>query len=160
MNRSSRRALSWITLLLLTVSSVSLANGLGYQGWGPRVGISADPDQLFGGVHFDLGEIVEHLRLQPNVEIGFGDDVTSVTGSVAVHWLYEVDWPGWQPYSGGEVGLNYLDFDGRRGSDTEFALNAVGGVETRLKSDNRLSFEIKLGIIEEPDVKLLVGWTF
>ena len=160
MNRSIRRALSCIALLLLTVPSVSLAHGLGYQGWGPRVGISADPDQLFGGVHFDLGEIVEHLRLQPNVEIGFGDDVTSVTGSVAVHWLYEVDWQGWQPYSGGEVGLNYLDFDGRRGSDTEFALNAVSGVETRLKSDNRLSFEIKLGIIEEPDVKLLVGWTF
>ncbi len=160
MNRSIRRALLWSALLLLTLPSVSLAEGLGYHGWGPRVGISADPDQLFGGVHFDLGEIVEHLRLQPNVEIGFGDDVTSVTGSVAVHWLYEVDWQGWQPYSGGEVGLNYLDFDGRRGSDTEFALNAVGGVETRLKSDNRLSFEIKLGIIEEPDVKLLVGWTF
>ena len=160
MNRSSRRALSWITLLLLTVSSVSLANGLGYQGWGPRVGISADPDQLFGGVHFDLGEIVEHLRLQPNVEIGFGDDVTTVTGGVAVHWLYEVDWQGWQPYSGAEVGLNYLNFDGRRDSDTELALNAIGGIEVRLESDNRLSFEIKLGILEEPDVKLLVGWTF
>jgi hypothetical protein len=86
-----------------------------------------------------------------------------VAANFGALWFFQTDWDGWKPYAGGELGLTYQDFDGdnhRDGSDTDVALNAVGGVEARLQSDTRLFFELKLGVVEEPDLKLMVGWTF
>ena len=58
----------------------SSQGGIHLRGWGIRAGLGVDPDQLIVGAHWDLGEIVEHLRLQPNVELGFGDDVLTLFG--------------------------------------------------------------------------------
>ena len=49
------------------------------QGVGVQAGASADPDQFYAGVHVETGELAEHLRFRPNVEVGVGDDVTLVT---------------------------------------------------------------------------------
>ena len=46
------------------------------QGFGGRVGASVDPEQFYGGVHVQSGELADNLRFQPNLEIGVGDDRT------------------------------------------------------------------------------------
>src|SRR5258706_10470978 len=53
-------------------SGSSGMSGIGWQGWGLRVGGSANPDQIYGGVHFNLGYFPQDVRFRPTVEIGFG----------------------------------------------------------------------------------------
>src|SRR3970040_1925390 len=49
---------------------------VGFRGWGPRVGLTFGPDQFHFGAHLDFGNFGNHVRFQPNVEIGFGDGGT------------------------------------------------------------------------------------
>src|SRR5262245_8488909 len=53
-------------------------SGIGWEGWGVRVGLSSDPDQAFGGVHFNLGHFARDVRFRPTIELGLGDDVTTL----------------------------------------------------------------------------------
>ena len=43
-----------------------------------RAGISVDPDQFFVGGHYETGPLVDRLHFKPNIEVGFGDDITLV----------------------------------------------------------------------------------
>jgi len=134
----------------------------GFRGWGPRVGISDDPDQLVVGVHFDLGEFAPHVRWQPSVDFGFGDDVFAFTGNLMVAYYFPMN-GSVTPYAGGQVTAAYFNFDNPQNgddSDTEIGLAGVGGIETTLKGGTRFLAELQLGFGDVPDVKLLVGWTF
>ena len=158
MSRGVLRAILLASILLLILPSSTSADGLAYRGWGPRVGVSVNPDQLVVGFQLDLGELVKKLRFQPNVDIGYGDDALFVGGYLGAYWYFQND-GSWDFYAGGDLGVSWQDFDSG-GSDLDVAFNAVGGVETRLRSNNRFLIELKIGIVEEPDFKLMVGWTF
>ena len=134
------------------------AADVGYRGWGPRVGLSDDPDQVVGGVHFDLGEFTPHVRLQPSVEVGFGDDVNSLLGNFMVSYYFQPQ-KSLTPYAGGQFTAAFFDPD-RGDTETEIGIAAVGGVETRLSGGARFLVEIQLGFGDIPDVKLMAGWTF
>lgn len=142
-------------------SSRSGVSGVGWNGWGLRVGVSSDPDQIHGGVHFELGEFARDVRFRPSIEIGFGDDATVLQGLAEAHFVFSKV-QVWKPYVGGGLGITYIDVDNSgRGDDTEtdVALMAIGGIETKLRSATRLFFELKIGFgDEDPDVKLGVGW--
>jgi len=155
--------LAGFATLVAVPAADSSAAEIGFFGWGLRGGISSDPDQAVVGVHFDLGEFADRVLFRPNADFGFGDDETVITANAAVHWLPAQTWDKWQPYVGGEIGLNHRDIDrdhGRDKNETDLALNAVGGVDRVRPGGAKLSFEIKIGLAEEPDLKLLVGWTF
>ncbi len=163
----------WRGLLAVVVlsagASLAQAQEMGFLGWGFRAGVSANPDQVFGGFHVDLGEPVKHLRLMPNVEFGVGDDTKLLAVNLGAHWEFTTtSWGGWMPYAGAEVGFQYVKFDNiprtpRRpfdDDDTDVQLSAVGGVASRLKGGNSWFFEVKVGLLEDPDVKAMVGITF
>jgi hypothetical protein len=166
-----RGVVTVVTGLLLT--GVAGAADFGFHGWGPRVGISEDPDQITGGVHVDFGEFAPGVRFQPSVEIGFGDDVFSVlvNGMVAYYFPLDINL---SPYAGGQLSAAYYNLDndcdgfGRKfgsptncdDSETEIGAMAVGGIELELSGGNRFLAEIQLGISDLPDVKLVAGWTF
>jgi opacity protein-like surface antigen len=139
--------------------------GIGWKGWGVRVGASADPDQVYGGVHFNLGEFAKDVRFRPTVEVGFGDDVTTLQALAEVHYVFSKV-QVWKPYVGGGIGLAYVNVDDDDNgdgddSDTEFAFAGMGGVETKMKSGNGFFIEGKIGIGDnDPDFKLGVGWSF
>ena len=69
-----------ITMLLFAgMATKALAqetSEIRFEGWGIRAGLSSDPDQVYGGVHFNLGEFAKDVRFRPTVELGFGDDQT------------------------------------------------------------------------------------
>ena len=130
-----------------------------FDGWGIRAGLSSDPDQVYGGVHFNLGEFYKDVRFRPTVEVGFGDDRTLVQMAAEVHYVFS-KFQAWKPYAGGGLGLTYVNYDDHRrdGSDTGGSLTAIGGVETELKQGMKLFFEFKLGLAhEDPDIKFGVG---
>lgn len=151
-------------LALSYVTDVSAE--VGFRGWGPRFGLADDPDQAIGGVQFDLGELAKHVRMQPSVEVGFGDDKISLYGNFMVSYYFPVD-ASVTPYAGAEVTGWLFDNDPDPGDDefddgfnSEIALDAVGGIETKLKSGTRFLGEIQVGIDNGPDFRVVVGWTF
>ena len=161
-----------LLLLLAAVATPVMAQGskgqgpsFGWNGWGVRVGITSDPDQVYAGVHFELGEFARNVRFRPTLEVGFGDDVTLVQGLAEVHYVFSKV-QVWKPYVGGGVGLVHAKVDiPSPGSGTEtnneVSIMGVGGVETRLKSGTRFFLEGKLGLDNDsPDLKLGAGWSW
>ena len=124
------------------------------DGFGVRGGVSADPDQFYVGAHYVTSPIASRVRFQPNLEVGVGDDVTTVAANFEFAYWARLN-PQWQLYAGGGPALNVYDFEGRDG-DTEPGMNLMVGFRHR----QGLFFEFKVGLIDSPEVKFGVGYTF
>jgi len=140
---------------------------VGFRGWGPRVGLSVDPDQVHFGAHIDYGMLSRHVRLQPNVELGFGDHVDLFTLNAEAAYRFSDRWDVWSPYLGGGLGANIRRYDndfyhnnGHDNSDTEVGVNILGGIEKGLSNGDRFFVEAKFSLNDVPDIKVTVGWTF
>ncbi|HVS03839.1 MAG TPA: hypothetical protein VMT16_13820 [Thermoanaerobaculia bacterium] len=161
-------------LLALSTAALALAvpassQDLRFEGWGPRLGVADDPDQVVVGAFFDLGDLLPHLRLLPSLELGLGDDHTTLTATLPVHYIFPVDWGDFQPYAGGGLLLAWIDRDepaqGQRGTaadddDFELAPVAVAGIEYRTPADRVVSLELHLGGGDAFDARLLAGLRF
>jgi len=137
-------------------------------GWGPRVGATLDPEQIHIGVHADLGDIAERVRLQPNVEVGFGDNKTLVAINPEVFYLFTPH-ERWTPYAGGGLGINVVHWSdklvptgvsGVDKTETQIGLNLLAGAETKINDSTKFFGEIKFGVGDSPDMKFTVGLTF
>lgn len=153
-----------IAALAVIVPVTAMAESdIGYRGWGPRVGLTVDPDQVHVGFHADFGHFANHVRFQPNFEIGFGDGWTVGAFNAEAAYRFSGEWEAWSPYLGGGIGLNFIGHEDRGfrdRSDTEAGLNLIGGLERGLAGGDRFFTEAKLGLANSPDLKLTVGWTF
>jgi len=145
-------------------TELNAGSKIGFRGWGPRLGLTFNPDQFHIGAHMDFGNFARHIRFQPNVEVGFGNDVTLVTANADASYRFSENWDVWTPYLGGGVGLNFASAgnDGL-GDDTstDLGLSVLGGIEKGLSNGDRFFLETKLGLVDtSPDVMLTLGWTF
>jgi len=163
-------ALLCLILASLLAASSAEAQGMGFRGWGVRAGMSADPDQFVVGMHLNLGELAENLRFVPNMDIGFGDDLTIFTLNPELNYVLPIPEAG-RLYFGGALGFVYskldadLDLDGDGDddlddSDTDVGIAGVVGYEPPLE-DLPIFFDLKIGITDEyPDLKFMVGYAF
>jgi hypothetical protein len=135
---------------------------VGFRGWGPRVGLTFNPDQVHFGGHLDFGNFAKHIRLQPNVEIGLGDGLTLFAINAEAAYRFAERWDVWTPYLGGGLGFNIVSVDngGDNGSNTDIGASILGGIEKGLANGHRFFIEAKLGLADSPDLKGTVGWTF
>lgn len=150
------RAISFVVITMATLlggASPSFAQGIGI---GVRAGASVDPDQFYLGAHVETGAIVNRVHLRPNLEIGFGDDVTLVAVNIEAVYRFPLHQSPWTVYGGGGPAINYYNFDEDRDSDTRGGFNFVGG----LQHDKGLFFEVKIGAWDSPDLKFGVGYVF
>jgi len=133
----------------------------GWQGWGVRVGVASDPDQVVGGVQFDFGQVADDLYLRPDVELGAGDDYLVLSLSAPVHYHFHPD-TDFTPYAGGGLSLSLVDVDrpGNDDTDVELALEIVGGLEWRLQGRRSFSVELDLVFGDPHDFEVLAGWSF
>ena len=129
-------------------------------GVGPRVGLSIDPDQFVFGGQMIIGELAPDLTFDPSLEFGFGDNMTVISMNFDLHYHFTVSGSSWRPYAGGGLGLNWIDLDGGGGSDSEVGLNIVGGAGVPTASGNRFFGELRLGVGDIPEIKLIAGWNF
>ena len=145
--------------LFLIASSPAMAV-LGYQTWGIRGGVGVDPDQGVLGVHWNLGNFTQRTRLQPNFELGFGDNATLASLAIPVHYRFGNS-PNYTPYVGGGILLGYINFDKPEGKDSSDWLIeplAVVGIEWPLSGGGDIFLELDLSFGDAHDAKLLVGW--
>ncbi len=135
---------------------------VGFRGWGPRIGLSVNPDQVHFGGHLDFGQFAKHIRFQPNVELGFGDDIDLFTVNAEAAYRFSQQWDVWSPYLGGGLGANIKRYNNNvdRDTETDLGVNVLGGIEKGLSSGDRFFVEGKFSLNDVPDVKVTVGWTF
>ncbi len=136
---------------------------VGFRGWGPRLGLSINPDQFHFGAHLDFGNFAQHVRFQPNFEMGFGDNLTLATVNAEAAYRFRSDWSTWTPYLGGGLGANFARFDGNHNNNdwnSDVGVNALGGIERGLYNGDRFFVEAKFSLNDIPDAKITIGWTF
>lgn len=133
---------------------------IGFRGWGPRLGLSIDPDQFHFGAHLDFGNFARHVRFQPNIEVGVGDNVTLATINAEAAYRFLSRWDVWTPYVGGGLGANVKRLDNGNDSETDVGVNALGGIERGLAGGDRFFLEAKFSLNDVPDAKVTAGWTF
>lgn len=132
------------------------------QSVGVRAGVSADPDQFFFGGHIETGPLLERLVFRPNAEIGVGSDLIVIGLNLEFAYKIPLDDQAWTPYLGAGPAVNIIDRSesrrGRRDDDTsvEGGFNILIGVE----HDAGLFTELKVGALDSPDLKLIVGYAF
>lgn len=153
MRRSLLLALSLCALLPATALA-QLRTGIG-----PRVGISVDPDQLVVGGQAIIGEIAPNLTFDPSLELGFGDDVTTLAANFDLHYHFDIENVTWRPYAGFGADIVFADTD-HGGSDTEVGGGIILGAGAPTKSGNRFFGELKFGLGDVPSLKIMVGWNF
>jgi hypothetical protein len=156
-----------LVIILLTcnlaMAQSETVNKPGLLGWGPRIGISVDPDQFFFGGQADYGYFLKTIRLQPNFEIGFGDSATLVAINFDAAFRPIQTESSWMPYLGGGISVNFYSGEKYYGSneiDTKGGISAIAGIGREWSNGRRFFLEFKLGIIKSPDIKILVGGSF
>lgn len=129
--------------------------------WGIRVGLATDPDQVVAGVHFLETRIARNVYLEPNVEIGLGDDHTILAATAPFHYRFEVDGKV-RPYAGGgvTVGFERKDHDGNDDTDFEITLRATGGISWTLRGGTEMFAELNLIFDQLHDAQAMIGWRF
>ena len=132
--------------MLGTVSAA--AQGIGLQG-----GATANPDQLYVGSHIELELGSDRFVLRPNVEGGFGEDLT--VANINFELLYRYVFPGssWAVYQGTGPAVNVYRFDDA--TDVRGGLNFVFGI----RHENGIFGEMKVGNSGSPDLKVGIGVT-
>jgi hypothetical protein len=154
-----------ITIMIIGLVSSTTVFGnrrpVGLHGIGPRIGFTINPDQFHVGGHVDLGDLTDNLMMQPNLEIGFGDNVTTVAPSFEVDYRFRSDWGVWTPYLGGGVGPIFYSFNhGNSSSKLGLYLQFGIGKGSAGSQSGHFFVEGKLGLADAPDFKATVGWTF
>ncbi len=146
---------SFTGLSFLLAAVLFLASPAAAQDGGVRGGLTVDPDQFYFGGHLETSPLVDRLYFRPNVEVGFGNDLTLIAANM--EFVYKLpSRGGWGIYAGGGPALNVYMFDGEDNSATDAGLNLLVGVE----NSRGLFFEFKIGVVDSPDFKFGVGWTF
>lgn len=147
----------WITALSFLLGLTVLATPAAAQDAGIRGGLSIDPDQFYVGAHLETSPIVDRFYFRPNVEVGFGDDLTLIGANMEFVYKFTTRRP-WNFYAGAGPALNVYMFDGPGDNDaeTEAGFNGLIGVE----SSRGLFFEFKIGAIDSPEFKFGVGYTW
>jgi hypothetical protein len=148
---SSRRIL--LSLCAFTAFLCLTARPVGAQTFGVRVGASADADQFVIGGHFETKPIVEHISFRPNVELGLGNDLTVTCFNFELAYTFP-NTKAWNFYAGGGPALVLIDND--RNDHAGGGFNILLGIQAR----QGLFGEIKAGLLDSPDFKVLIGYAF
>lgn len=157
--------LAGATLLALLTAGQAMSDpytDVGFRGWGPRFGVSSGPDAVHVGAHLDFGNFAEHVRFQPNIELGFGDHENVYAINAEAAYRFSSQWDTWTPYLGGGLGANIKRFEvaDHTDSHSDLGVNLLGGIEKGLSNGDRFFLELKLSLNDVPDTKVTAGWTF
>lgn len=110
-------------------------------------------NQIFFGGHVETAPLVNRLRFRPGLDVGLGDDATLLAFNFDFTYTFPSRSP-WNLYAGGGPAINWINTD--RSDDTEGGFNLLVGAKNR----DGLFFELRLGLVDSPDVKFGVGYTF
>jgi len=159
----------WKRLLPLAALALLLAPGASHAAgaataFGPRVGLSIDPEQLVVGGQIMVGDLAPDVTFSPSIEFGFGDNATVIAMNLDGAYHFRIEGSPWRPYAGFGLGVNFIEVDrpGNDFSDTEVSANLIIGAGVPTRSNNRFFTEMRFGVGNYlvPDLKIIAGWLF
>jgi len=128
---------------------------------GVRAGLSGDPDQFVFGGHYESDELIDRVTFRPNAEIGVGDN--QVVFAINLEFAYSIPLQNrdWRLYAGGGPAVNIRSFDDDHpghamDDDVGGGFNVILGIQ----HERGLFTEIKVGAMDSPSVKFVVGYVF
>lgn len=139
------------------VAALFVASSASAAGIGPRVGLTGDPDQVHAGLHVDAMRMAPNFGFMPSFEVGVGNDITLFSANFDFKYAFATR-TSWRPYLGGGPALHFVNVD-NGGDNTEVGMAFFGGMQTGTRSGAFL-MELRLGLVDSPDVKFTVGWLF
>jgi hypothetical protein len=142
-------------LLVLGTASPALAQTFGVGG-----GISQDPDQVFIQGLVDQRGLGTTGRLgwRPNIQLGFGNDVTTLSANVELVYWIPLPNPQWSSYVGAGPSVNLLFVGGEEDVVTDNT--EVGGGASMLagiEHERGFFAEIRYGGGDAAGLRLTAG---
>ncbi len=128
------------------------------DGFGPRVGLTGDPDQVHLGLHVPTLRMTPNLGFMASFEAGVGDDTTLFSANMDFKYAFNTQAGNWRPYLGAGPALHLLNRDGYD-DDMEVGIGIFGGMQTPTRGGAFFG-EMRLGLVDSPDFKFTVGWMF
>ena len=147
--RSLLRLCSSVAVAFVTVGL--FATPARAQGAGVRAGVQADPDQFYFGAHAETTPLIDRLTFRPNLEIGVGNDFTTLGFNFEFAYHFPSTKP-WNVYVGGGPALVTARHRGASSSGGGF--NLLVGVQ----HSKGLFTEVKIGSVDSPSFKFGVGY--
>ena len=125
--------------------------------WGPRAGMSFNPDQIALGAHVQL-PVATSLYIVPSADVAFGDDLFTISLNGDLEYKFASS-GSVKPYVGG--GFSYFSFDpDTEGFDSvdETGVSALGGLWLNANGATPFFIEGKLFFSDHlPDFKVMAG---
>jgi hypothetical protein len=160
----TRKSLWAAVLALLLLPALALAASTVAVDPGVRAGISLDPDQFVFGGQLSFRGLAPDWTFDPSLEIGLGDDVTTIAFNLDALYRMRLSGSDWSPYVGGGLGLISVSHDEKPGvhDDThnDAGLNAVIGFRVPTRGGQHWFTEMRVGIGDLPDLKVVGGFSF
>lgn len=122
---------------------------VGFQG-----GFAVDPEQVFGGVFYQTGDLGRGIRLRPGIDGAIGEGLRIATINADLIYGYPLN-GGWTFLGGGGPSVvitRWADYDDLR--DTSLGFHSIVG----FGHDNGFFVELRLGSLNAQRLKLGVGW--
>ena len=130
------------------------------KSFGVRAGYGVNPDQIVFGVQAKMGKTLKVFRFVPSIDLGFGDNMKTYIFNGDFRFLsFSPPKSNAGFYGGVGAALAILDYN-TIGSDTEVGLNVVSGITFPMGDKNEYKLELRLGIADMPDVRILFGINF
>ena len=145
--------LVWLLVFVAGFGASSATPAAAQTSAGIRAGLSVSPDQFYFGGHVETPPLVDQLRFKPNVEIGVGSDLTVVAMNIEFAYVFPSQ-RDWNVYAGGGPALVVIDTPAD--TDSGGGFNLLVGAEHQ----SGLFMEVKVGVVESPDLKIGVGYSF
>lgn len=153
-----------LVLAFLSTGAAFAQGGPGFRRWGLRAGVSDRPDQVLIGVQVDLGELIDKLNFEPNLELGLGDDQTIFSLSAPVFIRFPEAGP-FDFYGGGGIALGFVDRDeeDEPGEDDGLEFTIAPMLAAGLAwpvGESEAGVELAVTASELQNLKLVFRWMF
>ncbi len=148
---------SLVTLAML-VSLPAAAVAGPFSFYGPHMGFSQGPDQLVVGGQLQWNGVAPRLAFVPGMDFGFADNRSTAQLNGDFHYNLSYD-TAWQPYVGGGVAVTlWSDQAVGRANVPEAGGSLIVGAAIFNRAGGRFFSEIKVGLGDSPELKLIAGW--
>lgn len=147
-----------IVPLAIVVMLPSVASA-GYTYYGTHMGFAQGAHQMVLGGQLQFNGIAPRMAFVPGLDYGFSDRSSVLTLNTDFHVNLTYD-TTWQPYVGAGVSMDVWSKANRTGRD-EDPLRPGGQLIMGIATYNhggRFFTELKLGVRDSPEVKMLAGW--
>ena len=154
----------FLLLILAAIAAPAMAQSSaksnGQGGIGVLAGISAAPDQFYFGANFMAAKVATNFWFRPGAEVGIGNSHTLVGLNGEFIYLVDIHKSPWSAYFGGGPALiiDTTHNDPPLSNDTNVGpgFNFLAGI----RKSKGLFSEIKVGVIDSPEFKFGIGYTF